>query len=315
MISTSGEAPFQFRYRDDLSSLPAAARPFERELHGGFAVDRASGHAYFGVPGSGIVRVAPDLTSSELIALPPELTPLNFHHTRLISFNGEPRLVFPANRAAQVVVVDLAGNLDCFLATPTFKEYAAAEFKPTSAVARDGELFVADGYGANYISVADLSARRWSWRFGGKAAARDDREGFATAHDITATPRGDELVVVDRGLDRIVRRGWDGSYRGMVELPNGSRPCGIDFVQHNGRWLGATACLAPADSDRDAPLLILDGETLQVLSAIRPAEELGVHDAHHLHHAAWHHDGGELYLLVQAWNPGRYFVLQLVGDR
>jgi hypothetical protein len=48
------------------------------------------------------------------------------------------------------------------------------------------------------------------------------------------------------------------------------------------------------------------------LSTIRPKEELGVEEAQHLHNVVLHIDDGQLYLVCQAWNPGRYFVLQKV---
>jgi hypothetical protein len=35
----SGQEPFVFTSREDLQTLPAAARPFEVNLHGGFAID------------------------------------------------------------------------------------------------------------------------------------------------------------------------------------------------------------------------------------------------------------------------------------
>ena len=39
--SLSGQAPFAFAHRPDLSFLPEAAKAYEINLHGGFAVDAA----------------------------------------------------------------------------------------------------------------------------------------------------------------------------------------------------------------------------------------------------------------------------------
>ena len=41
----------------------------------------------------------------------------------------------------------------------------------------------------------------------------------------------------------------------------------------------------------------------------RPKEELGLELVQHLHNVVWHRQGGQLYLVCQAWNPGFYFVL------
>ena len=38
-------------------------------------------------------------------------------------------------------------------------------------------------------------------------------------------------------------------------------------------------------------------------------EELGIELADHIHNVVWHEHNGQLFLVVQAWNPGYYFVL------
>ncbi len=63
---------------------------------------------------------------------------------------------------------------------------------------------------------------------------------------------------------------------------------------------------------RPAPIYILDGETYEVLSTIRPKEELGVELTQHLHNVIWHVHEDRLYLVCQSWNPGYYFVLEAV---
>ena len=69
---TSGQEPFVFTHRKDLSVLPSGAREQEVNLHGGFAIDDRPGHGhiYYGMPGAGIMRIDPDLQKQEIIGLP-----------------------------------------------------------------------------------------------------------------------------------------------------------------------------------------------------------------------------------------------------
>ena len=56
---------------------------------------------------------------------------------------------------------DLAGR-DPLFEIPEIEEYQNEEsYKPTDTAFADGTLYVADGYGANYISMVDLPSREW----------------------------------------------------------------------------------------------------------------------------------------------------------
>jgi len=156
----SGQAPFAFAHRGDLSTLPAAAQAQEVHLHGGFAVDprQGMGQIYYGMPGCGILRVDPDLQRQEIIRLPNNLGDLNFHSTKIGKFDGKWRLFLPANDGELVAVVTTEGTVDFILPRPVFEEYQAPEvpYKPTDTLLVGGELLIADGYGANYISGVDV---------------------------------------------------------------------------------------------------------------------------------------------------------------
>ena len=175
---TSGQEPFRFSLCDDLYTLPERARPHEVDLHGGFADDTAaSGYIYYGMPGCGIMRISADLTAQEIIELPSDLKPINFHSTKIIEFDGKRRLVLPANNDAKVAVVGLDGNVDYILSRPEFEEYRDEEvlFKPTDTAFADGTLYVSDGYGANYHLVGgSVNARlhRPLWRRQDRRSAR-----------------------------------------------------------------------------------------------------------------------------------------------
>lgn len=314
--SRSGQAPFEFAHRPDLHNLPPTAQEHEVKLHGGFALDPRpdGGHIFYGMPGFGLLRIDPDLRGQQLIELPDDLRPLNFHSTKIGRFDGQWRVFLPAEGAGMVAVVGLDGKLDFVLSRPEFEAYAdeAARFHPTDVALVGHHLYVADGYGSNYISTADVTTRRWTGIFGGKTEDPREDGKFATAHGLNPVPAGDRLAIADRPSARIQVHGLDGAFHASHHLPHGAWPCGINFIQFGGRSLAVVGSLNDPVEGRPAPIYVLDGETYEVLSTIRPKEELGVEAAQHLHNVIWHVQDGRLYLVCQSWNPGYYFVLEAV---
>ena len=104
----------------------------------------------------------------------------------------------------------------------------------------------------------------------------------------------------------------DGHFLASHALPAGAWPCGIDYIQHAGRRYAVVGSLKDPVEGRPAPIYILDADTYEVLSTIRPKEELGVERAQHLHNVIWHVYNDQLYLVCQSWNPGFYFVLEAI---
>lgn len=310
----SGQGSFVFTHAAELRNLPKAAVPFETALHGTFAVDQRPGRGelYYGMPGLGLLRVSADLSRQDILSLPPALTSANFHSTRLGELNGEPRLFLAANDAACVVIVTLAGDVDFILPRPAWEEYEKAEnvFRPTDTAPVDGRLFVADGYGpSQLISVADLARRTYIGHFGGRTEDVHVHGKFGTAHGLTLAPAGDHLTVADRSNSRLERVGFDGAALESHPLPPASRPCGIDYKHWRGHWYAVVGSLDDPQKGRPAPIYVLDADNYRVISTIRPKEDLGVELADHIHNVVWHEHNGKLFLVVQAWNPGCYFVL------
>jgi hypothetical protein len=313
----SGQEPFAFAYRDDLHTLPDFVRDAEVDLHGTFADDRRDGfgEVYYGMPGKGILRIDSDLKSQELIKLPNNLAPLNFHSTELGTIEGKERLFLSANGDEMVAVITLEGEIDFILPRPEFEAYQDEEapFNPTDSVLVGNTLYVADGYGSNYISTADVISQSWTETFGGKAEFPEENGKFSTAHGLDRSPvRLDRLVIADRPSARIQEHGFNGHFHHSHSLPSGAWPCGIDHIKHQDRWLAVVGSLNDPEEGRPAPIYLLDGTTYEVLSTIRPKDELGVGLAQHLHNVAFHVAQGRLYLICQAWNPGYYFVLEQV---
>ncbi len=312
-VRQSGQTPFVFRYREDLRNLPSAALENETKLHGGFAVDRRPGfgHLYYGMAGCGLLRISPDLTRQEVIELPPQYQNVNFHSTKIGNFEGKPRLFLPANNEALVAIVTLDGDVEATLTRPEFEEYQPADvpFKPTDTVQVGDNLVVADGYGANYISTADLHNHHWVSHFGGKTTDPDHHGQFGTAHGINLTPQHQYLAIADRPHSRIALMTPAGEWIGAHGLPANSRPCGIDFIEWNQQSYAVIGSLDDPEKGRPAPIYILDND-FHLLSTIRPKEDLGIEQADHIHNVIWYAYNGKLFLICQAWNPGRFFVLE-----
>jgi hypothetical protein len=316
-MKRSGTAPFEFIHRIDLHVLPGNVLDYEVKLHGGFASDKRPdfGYLYYGMPDCGLLRIDPDLRRQTLLPLPDKLKPMNFHSTRIGSINGNWRLFLPANDDGLVAVLTLDGNLDFVLSRPEFEQYKTEEvpFAPTDSVLVDDQLFIADGYGANYVVSADVTSRQWINIFGGKTDNPKENGKFGTAHGIREHPQyHHHLVIADRPYSRLQVHGIDGDFLASHPLPHGSWPCGIDYLHWEGRWLGVIGSLVDPVKDQPAPIYIIDANTDQVLSKIRPKEELGIEPVQHLHNVVWHVHHSQLFLVCQSWNPGYFFILERV---
>lgn len=314
----SGSTPFRFSHCEDLRSVPQAALAHESRLHGCFTVDHRSGQGeiYYSLAGCGVIRISSDLSTQEIIELPGEFVDVNFHSTRLGQIEGKTRLVLAANLEEKVLVVGLDGSVDYVLDRPEFDEYADVEqpFKPTDSVipplgVTDAGLLVADGYGSNYILGVDTPTHQWSDLFGGKTEDPAEHGRFGTAHGMNIAPSGRHLSIADRLHSRLEQYTFDGQFIESFAMPAGSRPCGIDYMQRDGQWFAVVGSLNDPDPNRPAPIYILDGISHNVLSTIRPKEELGIELADHIHNVVWLQQNGNTYLICQAWNPGFYFVL------
>ncbi len=315
-VKVSGQDAFKFALRDDLYNLPSVAKENEVKLHGGFAIDNRpdKGQIYYGMPGTGIMRVDRDLKSQDIISLPDNLEALNYHSTKIASLNGEERLILSAESNEKVLLIDLNGNVDKTLSRPEFDEYKKADigYKPTDTVLVDDVLYIADGYGANYISANSLVEDKWKSIFGGRAKDAEDDGKFSTAHGINFNPVHKHLDICDRPNSRIQAHDLNGEFLKSFKLPSGAFLCGINYFEQANQWYAVIGCLRDPEvgDGRPAPIYIINAETYELLSVVRPKEELGVELAQHIHNAVMHIVDNTLYLVCQAWNPGHYFVLE-----
>jgi hypothetical protein len=296
------------------------------KAHGGFAVDRrpGKGETYFALPGAGILQISPDLKTIRPLETSPEMKGVNLHDTTMwLDPNGSPYLVFAANDAGKVFTTNLEGKLLHTLNAPTadveFEQQEVHDyflgrgnFAPTDVEYLDGLYYITTGY-SNLDYVLTARILRWSpfeavWNdlaFGGKGDAAGQ---FGTAHGITVPPGKKRLDISDRPHSRIERFTRYGHYLSSLKMPSGSLPCDIDYL---GPY-AVVASLDGPDTSKGAPIYILENEEL--VSTIMPKEDLGLQNFKHNHNAVLRKIGNRYYIIVQAWDPGDFAILEQVVE-
>jgi DNA-binding beta-propeller fold protein YncE len=173
-----------------------------------------------------------------------------------------------------------------------------SQYHPTSiAVAPNGDLFVADGYGLSWIHVFDAE-RRYLRTFGGRGGLRGQ---FQTCHGIAIeTWKGaPALLVADRENDRVQVLGLDGSVRAVLggDL---RRPCHVQWKDGALLLPGLAGLVSVLDGDGNVLATLGD----QPDEGLRARNDVGLErwrDGEFLspHCARWD-SHGDLY--VMDWN-------------
>jgi sugar lactone lactonase YvrE len=223
--------------------------------HGGLAFDRA-GRLWAGTDGAhGLVAFAPD---GRLVA---ELPALSGAHSLLLhEVQGEERLIVAHLREHRVVETTLDGRVLWELGAPmdSGAYRKPEEFMPTAvALAPDGRLFVADGYGTSMIHSFDAQRHRLR-SFAGLGSGP---ELCSTPHGLAIDTRfgAPRLLVCDRENRRLVHFDLDGGWLGVHSLGL-RRPCAVAF--DGERLLVAELEGGVAILDRNGKLLGRVGENL-----------------------------------------------------
>ncbi|MBI1357022.1 MAG: hypothetical protein GC160_22000 [Acidobacteria bacterium] len=151
------------------------------------------------------------------------------HGMQLVREGSDEFLYFCDIRRSIVQKTDLAGNVLLTLGYPRESPaYAAAEgrepvWKPTNlAVASNGDIYVADGYGSSFVVVWDRHGRYKNTFGGGKT---DQRGELNVPHGIAIDRRSgaEEVLVADRSNHRLQWFSLDGeplrTLAGDVDLP------------------------------------------------------------------------------------------------
>lgn len=157
----------------------------------------------------------------------------------VIDADGEPskearEVLYLAHTARQEILkTTLQGEVLMRLAPPpasTALYEDPGHYKPTSvAVAPDGTIFVADGYGLSWIHRYD-AAGTYLDSFGGRG---EGQEHLRTPHGLwmDRNDRGATLLVADRENHRLARFDLDGKFLEGTDPTQGllRRPCHVQF--------------------------------------------------------------------------------------
>jgi hypothetical protein len=189
--------------------------------------------------GQGVLVYDPDGTLQKKIAVDFP----GIHGMQMVIEEGKPMLYGAHLPGKQAVKMDLDGNAIWTIGIPTesgkYDDNPGA-YNPTAiAVAPDGRIYVADGYGRNWIHMYGPD-RSYIKSFGGPG--RKDGN-FKTCHGLGMDTSGKEpmLVVCDRENRRLQRFNLDGEF---VDVPvkGLKRPCAIAFwTMPDGKQIAAVA--------------------------------------------------------------------------
>lgn len=143
------------------------------------------------------------------------------HGLTLKDEGGQDFLYIADNNRHEVIKTDLKGNVVLTLPYPkeSGKYDSADTYVPTeTAVADNGDIYVADGYGSQYIMHYDEQGRLKN-AFGGRG---DEESNFSNAHGICIDQRGGKtptLLITDRMVNKLKRFSMDGEYLETIHLP------------------------------------------------------------------------------------------------
>lgn len=221
--------------------------------HGGIVEDK-DGNIYFTMDGgpSAIMVYKPDGTL--LSALGDEK--LTGIHGLCINDEGGEQFLYAAHlKGRQALKMKLDGTV--VWAIPFEKVSASGkyqkkeQFSPTAiAVGPDGGVYIADGYGQNWIHRFDKN-QKYIGSFGGQGAEPGQ---FKTCHGLILDRRGNKplLLVADRENRRLQHFDLDGKFVAVV-TEGLRRPCSLSI--HDGRV---------AIAELEARVTILDEKNQQV---------------------------------------------------
>ena len=198
--------------------------------HGGVVVDKA-GNVYFSMDGgpNAVMVYSPDgkflrgLGGEDLTGI----------HGMVLREEGGQEFIYAAHlKGKQAVKLDLKGNVVWSIpaeqVTEASKKYKDRnQYNPTAvAVAPDGRLYIADGYGQQWVHVFDKD-RRYVKSFGGRGKGPGQ---FETCHGLGLDARGDKplLLVCDRENRRLQHFDLDGNFVAVI-TEGLRRPCTVSF--------------------------------------------------------------------------------------
>ena len=198
--------------------------------HGGVVVDKA-GNIYFTLDAGphGILVYSPDGKLQKGIG-----DGLAGIHGLTIREEDGEEFIYAAHLAGkQAVKLKLDGTVVWKFGVPmeSGKYQNEGQYAPTAiAVAPDGSIFVADGYGQHWVHQFDKN-QKYVKSFGGPGG---EPGKFNTPHGIALDPRGEKplLLVCDRANNRLQHFDLDGNFVAVI-TENLRLPCSVSFHGKN----------------------------------------------------------------------------------
>jgi sugar lactone lactonase YvrE len=222
----AGEGANTYQSVANWHQLPAGRQTLGA-THGGVAVDK-QGNIYFSMDAGdhGILVYSPDGKLVKGIGGPKLL---KVHGLCINEENGEEFLYGAHLGARRAVKLKLDGTEVWSIGVPneSGKYQKPEQYSPTGiAVAPDGSVYVADGYGLNWIHQFDKN-QKYVKSFGGRGKEPGQ---FTTCHGIALDKRGGKnlLLVCDRENRRLQHFDLDGKFVAVV-AENLRRPCALTF--------------------------------------------------------------------------------------
>jgi sugar lactone lactonase YvrE len=312
----TGTGDLRFRYRPDLSELPENIAKGIKKAHGGFA-KTPDGDIYFGLEGTGLIRLSADLKTKTLVSDSDDMKGGALHNTTYIKKDGD-LLILPDPARGRVYAVTLEGKTVATIGRPQVNDYYKNPdnaYRPTDAdLATDNVLYICDGYSpGKYVLAADLEEQKFFDRYyGGAVEGKGRQEGkYSTNHGVTFDPNDATLLIADRERQWIQRMTLTGEFVEGFDTAGGD-VCDVDFVEWQGERLIVAGCLkSGAGAEPGFVAILRDGK---VVSTLKPKVDLGIEEFQHIHNAAGVVVDGKLFVLCYGWNPGCYAVLEHIAE-
>lgn len=142
------------------------------------------------------------------------------HGLTLKNEGGEDLLYITDTQLGIVVKTTLSGREILRISNPNRRDNGEQErpFSPTeTAIAENGDIYIADGYGSQYIYVFDQQGRL-KHEFGGPGEAADR---FLNAHGIAIDSRNGnpQLLITAREKNQLKYFSMAGKYLSTIDLP------------------------------------------------------------------------------------------------
>lgn len=310
----TGQGDYVFSFDKALTeTFPEDAKPFEKDMHGGFTEDPETGVVYTGIPGYGLCEIQSNLSVWKRIGDDKRLKD-NIHGIVFFVHKGE-KLIAVAQEFKRILIVRTNGDVVSEITQPKGNEF---DFRPvndyfklkeikfgvTDVTYLDGVIYVAHGYSpGDFVLTITEKNGQWKWgklAWGGRGKAPGQ---FRTAHGIFA--HNNKILVANRAGNQIVEFSKEGAYLGMFDqIPDKSLVCNISFKDEHFFF----NALKPIGNQKSAPIYAHTGEVL--VSTVVPGD-LDIPVLTNIHHIWPHNIGDQLYLLIHGWNQGKYAVLKL----